>query len=370
MEQLSESPDIFLIFGSPVVTGYFEGNVNYAKVLVENLKDLRFNYPSSSIKVVIPEKAGRDIVDSIVKLGIYDIFQAGTLTVNQIPEILKTHKTIADYQKNISKVKPESSMDKKVGLTEQEDNPSLLKKIINNFKRERVSDDRKVVYVSHPLITVWTPLGNKKADTSLNLSTTAVNKGFNTVLVEFDLAAPLLDAYYNIPQTGIDECRDEVKGAGVMTLGEDLKPEHVPELLIKTKSGVLYLPAGNKLGSIGTPKYTVEQLKNVLQAVYHRDTGKKPSATIVNAGGYFEFSHTLAALELATTVVIPVCTPEESELVKRQLSELGRIGLSPDTVELNTCGIQKVCSSKIDLPEEIFNSELHPDWEKLFNRII
>lgn len=218
-----------------------------------------------------------------------------------------------------------------------------------------------VTYVSHPLIAVWNPTGSYKSVTSLNLAVAAARTGLDTVLVEMDLSCPILDIWMGIQQTSIEDFKvNSDQGIGILTLGENIKPEHVSRLLQKTPWGVSYLPAGNKLGNIGTPDLTVEQMAQIINTLYHRDVKGKPAATVLDLGTSYEYPQTIAALRQATVVLIPLDgSQQESIMAQQQLSELARGGISPKSFELiwHMAGVNKpkpVCNLQLTIPVDLY----------------
>ncbi len=134
IKNYNDKPDTFLILGSALVTGFTDGSINYGTVLLSNLRDLRMTCPDSSIKVLLPEKAGAELIDSIVNLGIYDIYKLNQIKLEELIVILKTKKTIADYSASVNTMKNQdiSVKDKNVDIiseAEEEDNSSFLDRI-------------------------------------------------------------------------------------------------------------------------------------------------------------------------------------------------------------------------------------------------
>ena len=169
--------------------------------------------------------------------------------------------------------------------------------------------------------------------TAFNLAALAAAKGFDTALVNYDLLCPELDTWFGVKQTGIGDFEEH--GAGVLTFGEDFKPELVARFLKKRAWGIRYLPAGNKLGNICAPGLDTEALEQTLKIVYQRNTGGKPAITIVDAGRIYEHVSTTAALRQAAIVLIPTDgSAVISEVTKRQIEELRRLGHNPRFIEV------------------------------------
>lgn len=137
-----------------------------------------------------------------------------------------------------------------------------------------------------------------------------------------------------------------------MTLGENLMPGHISRLYCESW-GVRYLAAGNKLGNIGTPDLTLENMEQVIRTVYQRDVKGKPAVTIIDAGTSFEWPSAFAALKQATVILVPLDgSPQEAELVEQQLAELKRVGVKPKTIEVlwdvpGMTKVKQVCESRL-----------------------
>lgn len=191
--------------------------------------------------------------------------------------------------------------------------------------------------VTHRIIAVWSPTGSFKSITALNLAISG-----KAALINYDLTCPELDIWFGIKQTGIQEVAE--KDAGILTMGDAMHPKLVPKMLREMKWGVLYLPAGTKLGNIGTPSCVKDP--NTFKQII--ETAMKEVPVIVDAGRDFELPPTYAALSLADVIVIPITTPQEGEIVSCQLTELARVGIVKPTVELIFGSSQKkVCQYRI-----------------------
>ncbi len=190
--------------------------------------------------------------------------------------------------------------------------------------------------LSH-IITVWNPTGSMKTVTALNLAVAAAARAIDTALLNYDLHCPDMDAWFGIKQTSIAQGTE--KDAGIMTFGDTLGPELGYKLLREMKWGVKYLPAGNKLGNIGTPDFgghmqEVQLFKDILKKVRGRNTGQN-TLTIINAGCSFEYTATYVALAEAEIILIPTTdTPQEAEVITNQLQELSRVGINKLVIEL------------------------------------
>jgi cellulose biosynthesis protein BcsQ len=202
--------------------------------------------------------------------------------------------------------------------------------------RKTETDDIGTRYMPHKTIVVWSPNGWGKSFTAFNLAASAASKGFDTALVNYDLLCPELDIWFGIKQTKLSGpgC-DNHDYMGVMTF-EGFRPELMSSFLKMRSYGIQYLPAGNKLGSPGTPnEMTLESLEQTLKIVHNRDTKDKPAITIVDAGRAFENAPTLAALRQATIILVPTDgSPATAEVAKQQIDELNQIGCNPRFVEV------------------------------------
>jgi hypothetical protein len=203
-------------------------------------------------------------------------------------------------------------------------------------KKTEPPEKSNMYYMPHQLIAVWSPDGWCKSFTAFNLAALAAAKGFDTALVNYDLLCPELDIWFGVKQTGLtDRGCDDQNNMGVMTF-EGFRPELMLRFLKMRAYGIQYLPAGNKLGNIGTPHgVPLEPLEQTLKAVYNRNTKGKPAITIVDAGRPFEDAPTLAALRQAAIVLIPTDgSPASAEIAKQQIEELHRLGYNPRFIEV------------------------------------
>lgn len=204
-----------------------------------------------------------------------------------------------------------------------------------NQDNEDVVRSQEICYIPHQLIAVWSPSGSFKSFTALNLAALAAAKGFDVALVNFDILCPELDFWFGIKQTTLQDFDGGTDGLGVVTFGESLRPELALRLLKEYGWGIKYLPSGNKLGNIGTPNLTLEILESVLRCVYQRDTKGKPALTVVDAGRYYEYPPTYAAVRLATIVLVPLDgSLQTAEVAKQHIEELNRLGVNPRVIEL------------------------------------
>ena len=86
-------------------------------------------------------------------------------------------------------------------------------------------------------------------------------------------------------------------------MGESMNPELVPKMLREMKWGVRYLPAGNKIGNIGTPNYTdgMKLFKEIIQKAK-----EEVPILIIDAGRNFEHPATFAALSELDISLVPI----------------------------------------------------------------
>lgn len=341
---------------------------SHEKVLKEMLE--------ADVRVILVAPRDDNIVPYAAALGIYDLLTLPLNNEDLINAIENpgTNFNAAEWVKGVDyKIKPSASVpdesegDKafkpakqekppKPAKPKTESRPGIIKQLLDQLS-SRSNKKEQVVFVSHPLVVVWNPTGHHKSVTALNLAVAASRSGFNTGLAEFDLFCPLLDVWFEIPQTGVEE--SGVDGAGIMTFGGSLQPNnHIPKMLKKSKWGVYYLPAGNKLGNIGTPEISMEQFEQVIRAIYQRNVNGQPAVTIINAGNSFEYPPTITALRQASVVVIPVDgSPQETKLLKQQLKELERVDVKPRTIELlwdlsGTHKAKQACNHRLNIPAD------------------
>lgn len=159
--KLEIKPDAILVLGSALVTGITGGSINYGTVLVENLYKLRTALPESVIKVILSEKAGNDVIKGIVALGIYDICQTDKLSVEMLPEILKTKKTIANYSGDIQAIKPDSRLllaDTKVEIVSEDEShtksrSTFFRHLAGRNETKQIKNKVKDFFKQVPLLT-------------------------------------------------------------------------------------------------------------------------------------------------------------------------------------------------------------------------
>ncbi|WP_031518183.1 MinD/ParA family ATP-binding protein [Desulfofalx alkaliphila] len=209
------------------------------------------------------------------------------------------------------------------------------------LERDTNSDGTNIQ--SSKVIAVWNPTGYYKSFTALNLAISG-----KAALLNFDLTCPELDVWFGIKQTGIQDASE--KDAGIMTWGDSLNPELLTKMLRTIKWGIRYLPAGNKLGNIGTPtcaKNAVDA-KGLFKQLIDK-ARKESSVVVIDAGRDFELPPTYAALKEADIIVVPITTPQEGKLISWQLQELARVGVTTPTVELTfTDGLNKICQYRVE----------------------
>ncbi|MGB9847249.1 MAG: hypothetical protein ACPLRH_07070, partial [Desulfotomaculales bacterium] len=186
------------------------------------------------------------------------------------------------------------------------------------------------------LAAVWSPSGFMVSFTALNLAVAAARMGYDAALLNFNLACPETDSWFGVRQTEPAKCRME--DAGIMTFGTTMTAELAVKILEKRKKtwGVRYLPAGNKLGNIGTPDFSsehVELFREIITAAHSRENDG-PRLTLVEAGTWFEQPSVFAALSACPVVIVPLTGgPQEKAVLDMHLKELGRLGVRPEVVE-------------------------------------
>ncbi|MDI6906416.1 MAG: hypothetical protein QMC81_02850 [Thermoanaerobacterales bacterium] len=187
----------------------------------------------------------------------------------------------------------------------------------------------------HSVLTVWNPSGVCKTCTALNLAAAAARGGYDVALVNLDLVCPELDIWFGIQQTTVERRKGNLThGVGLMTFGEALPVEVVPKMLQEYGWGIKYLPAGNKLGNIGTPDFELGTIERAIEAVAGRDASR-PALTILNAAACFELPCSYGALKAADVILIPTTdAPQEAEVVTQQISELRRVGVDSKIIEV------------------------------------
>lgn len=179
------------------------------------------------------------------------------------------------------------------------------------------------------VIAVWSPGGHFKSYTALNLAFYG-----KSALLNFDFTCPELDVWFGIRQTGVKDGVE--RDAGIMTLGENMNPELVPRMLrVIKKWGIRYLPAGSKLGNIGTPDFGENAAKLFLDIIDKARGESSNGSVVIDAGRDMELPATFAALSGADIIVIPLAgVPQEAEVVSWQLGELARVGIEKPVLEL------------------------------------
>ncbi|MGI9951365.1 hypothetical protein V3F56_03300 [Moorellaceae bacterium AZ2] len=186
------------------------------------------------------------------------------------------------------------------------------------------------------LAAVWSPSGFVVSFTALNLAVAAGRMGYDVALLNFNLANPETDFWFGVRQTEPAKCR--LEDAGIMTFGTSMTPELAVKMLEKRGKtwGVWYLPAGNKLGNIGTPDFSsehVELFQEIIHAAHGREV-KGAKFTVVEAGAWFEQPPVMAALAACPVVVVPLMgEPQEKTVLDMYLEELARLGVKPRVVE-------------------------------------
>ncbi|WP_338826328.1 hypothetical protein MTBGP_11370 [Moorella thermoacetica] len=240
--------------------------------------------------------------------------------------------------------------------------PKLLQ-IQDRLKKISVTKIRKKAeeqcrFQDDILITVWNPSGFFVSMTALNLAVAAAAEGYDTALINYNFTNPETDIWFGIKQTSAKDA--DYNDAGIMTFGEAISPELAVKMLRERAWGVKYLPAGNKLGNIGTPDYGekgAQLLENIIVAIKAREA-RKPKVTIIETGTWYEQPPVYAALKTCRVLFIPMSgSRQEGEIVKQQLAELKRVEVEPVTVELIFAPEEiklpaQVCQERLIVPDD------------------
>ncbi|QGP93363.1 hypothetical protein MGLY_27700 [Neomoorella glycerini] len=232
---------------------------------------------------------------------------------------------------------------------------SLKKKLATKI-REKVQEQCRLQ--EDILITVWNPSGFFVSMTALNLAVAAAAEGYDAALINYNFTNTETDVWFGIKQTRAKDAN--YNDAGIMTFGEAISPELAVKMLKERAWGVKYLPAGNKLGNIGTPDYGedgVHLLENIIVAINAREA-RKPKVTIIEAGTWYEQPPVYAALKTCRVLFIPMSgSHQEGEIVRQQLAELKRVEVEPVTVELIFAPEEiklpaQVCHERVVVPDD------------------
>lgn len=288
----------------------FHPNSQFVKLLLNSLLDDQPNFPQLSIS----------------EEEVYD-------------ERLSQFQSQSSTEKDFSAIKPGIYRpSRKIGekLRKQISTPIIsINNRLKNISDGAIDTVRNLFGNSEPvsevepqknIITVWSPLGHFKSITALNLAIAA-----KAALINFDLTCPELDVWFDIRQTRIHEATE--KDAGILTMGDFMNPELVPKMLREIKWGIRYLPAGNKMGNIGTPDFNdagVGLFKEII-----KKASEEALTVVVDAGRDFEHPTTFAALSEADLILVPMLgLPQEAIIISQQLTELKRVNIAKPTVEL------------------------------------
>lgn len=211
------------------------------------------------------------------------------------------------------------------------------------------AEERRAVRVfPQVLAAVWSPSGFMVSFTALNLAVAAARTGYDVALLNFNLACPETDFWFGVRQTKPAACR--VEDTGVMTFASSITPELALKMLEKRGKtwGIKYLPAGNKLGNIGTPDFgegAVDLFREIIAAVHSRE-GEGARLTVVEAGSWFEQPPVMAALSACPVLVVPLLGgPQEKAVLDMHLEELCRLGVKPEVVKFYPWDVEGVTSN-------------------------
>jgi hypothetical protein len=341
-----EKPDVV------VITAWLEGTANIVDIVYElRSLDIRVVFLAGTLNPSDPT------VQEVAKLSVYDIL-FGEISIGQVidkiqnPTPASQGMTLINGSGYVQEKGSGQKVTGKVKLDYKEDTEddtckeSRLQKFLNirnqlpkgislpklpSFKRKDSPKENGVRYIPHHIITVWNPIGGPlKSLTALNLAATATEQEFDAALINFNLTSPLLDKWFKIPNTSMSsEQVKDTRGAGVMTFGAELKPDLVANMLNEYGWGIRYLPAGNKLGNIGTPDIPLQTLDQIIQIIFRRETRGKPAITIIDTDTSFELPTTYTVLKNASILLVPTQTKQEDELINDQLAELDRLKIKP-----------------------------------------
>ncbi len=341
-----------------VLTAWLTGTTDIVDIVYElRSMDIRVVFLAGTLEQSDP------IVQDVAKLGVYDIlFREVTIghVIDKIHHPTPASKGIplidgreqnqakheGDKKNSREKVKAQPE---ETGQENKKAKGNPFQKLLRTSEKFKVgfslpklpknhnkNDNKAVLYIPHHIISVWSPAGGiLKSLTALNLAVTAAQKGFSTALINYDLTCPVLDKWFKIPNTSLNELQDG-RGAGIMTFGPDLKPEVAEKMLLNYGWNIKYLPAGNKLGNIGTPDIPLETLEKVIQSVYRRQVDGKPAITIIDTSPIFEMPTTYAALKNSSILILPTSGDKlEREVINDQLKELERLDLKLQSYIVN-----------------------------------
>lgn len=399
-------PDVLLTNGT-VMSGVKDNKINKGLALLKALGDIRFRWPNTKIVLLLPEDVSPELISSVVNFGIYNVYTKNKLQKEDILGCIKQDKTIADVGTPIVPVFAQESL-KTIGLADEKGpketkalmNPlAALSKLSLEPKTSQMLSGliessknvlRQVMSVKNLLpgnrfgqvnwvIVVWSPAGTFKAVTALNLAVSGVKLGMKTALINFDLVFPELDAWFGVSQTSMNGGRE--KDAGIMSFGENLKPELLSNLIRQIKWGIDYLPGGNKLGHIGVPNFgndPVTLFKDVISVVK-----EKHNLTVIDGGRDIQLPMTYAALCEADTIIIPVINAYEGITIEQQYKEIQRVGINNPAIELLMVpeGLPKprqICQKRIELHLDLQSwygsnyqiGNYKKEWENTISKVV
>lgn len=386
---------------------------------IHALINLIYDLRALNLRVVVLAddfKKDDEFIRTLVGLGIYDLLFYPYTINDVVQKIMHPTPSSEIFAFKVKPIPPKNvlvqdkSSDSEVNINKKKKRSGKLKdsikagtdrigsgiknavdveKLVGVFKtglfKKRSSE---IIDYDDIIVTIWSPKGFLKAETALNLSVTAKMLGWDVALVNYDFVAPELDYWFEIRQTSLKDCSEN--DAGIMTFGEGVKPELAASLLRDIKWGIKYLPAGNKLGNIGTPDYSErnELFRDVLELVGKRVANNK-KITVVCTNSDIEYPTTFAALSAAEIVIIPTSGfSKEYELIEHQISEINRCGIKTAFKELlfsaGDVQIRRSLfngSAIVDLDplgyiESSFKNEPYciykgkESWQKAFNNLI
>ena len=101
VRSVSQPPDVFLVLGSALASGFVGGKIDHGAALVRNLKELRKSCSASRMVVVLSLSAGESLVQEIAKLGIYDVHRVEEVRVDDLIGFIDNPRTFADFDVDI-----------------------------------------------------------------------------------------------------------------------------------------------------------------------------------------------------------------------------------------------------------------------------
>ncbi|TEB04699.1 Response regulator PleD [Pelotomaculum schinkii] len=196
---------------------------------------------------------GRDAGDGEGLLAAADraLYLAKEYGRNMVKDISSEHGEVEVFKENL----PFKAFKKKgIGFEKKIRAPADIEYAIDEIKR-------------HKVIVVWNLDGWGKAESAIEITVKLQKHKRRILLVEMDFLNPAIDRIAGIPivkKKDIPGKSVTEIGAGLLTLGSQLQPDHTVGL-IRPKLKVDYLAAGNDLGVTG--EYAGEQVYHDMVAL-------------------------------------------------------------------------------------------------------